>query len=476
MTYRTGKILAVTIMATGFAISASATTFYAECGAATSGDGSAASPFNSLADAIDAAAPGDTIAVRGAIEVSDPSQRIIIPAEKEGIHIVPWGDGRLAVSAGATYAETAGANAPAIFSIGAANATVSGIDFTYGKNSLTYNNGKPHVRLIEIGATNITLSSCSVRNTAPGEIPYGAYNTAINCTNKTASAHLTVRGCRFDGIRGNREDTHYGVFCIADYMTVENCFFTNCWSVTGKDNSVGGRCLGFTFVSNIFFVATSKNAFYWQPSKYNYGLFHSSYDEIGSGEIAYNVLVGGGYGQSLFNYTHNMAFDRSTIKVHHNTATGFRYLFSGGSSDNNNYGNHKAKFEFFDNVFDVDTLFFEDTPRANPVTALKSGSFFRNNAFCSTNLTVLCDGLATTAETYDLFDNLTFTNNYPLSSPPVFISTEASSPDFYVPKSRLNPSWAAKRRALVETGGVRYPDFIGARMFQPVKGTLVTLQ
>ena len=110
------------------------------------------------------------------------------------------------------------------------------------------------------------------------------------------------------------------------------------------------------------------------------------------------------------------------------------------------------------------------------MTALKSGSFFRNNAFCTTNLTVLCGGMATESASYDLFTILDFTDNYPLSSPPVFISTQADSPDFYVPKSRLNPSWAAKRRALVETGGVRYPDFIGARMFQPIKGTMITLQ
>ena len=110
------------------------------------------------------------------------------------------------------------------------------------------------------------------------------------------------------------------------------------------------------------------------------------------------------------------------------------------------------------------------------MTALKPGSFFRNNAFCSTNLTVLCDGLATTAETYDLFDILDFADNYPLASPPVFISTQVGSPDFYVPKSRHNPSWAAKHKALVETGGVRYPDFIGARMFRVPGATSLVLQ
>ena len=102
------------------------------------------------------------------------------------------------------------------------------------------------------------FGGCTVRNMAAGENPYGAPTTAVTCTNRTATAHLTVRDCRFTGIRGSREDTHYGVFCIADYTTVENCFFTNCWCVTGKDSLVKDRCRGFTFVSNTFFVANSK--------------------------------------------------------------------------------------------------------------------------------------------------------------------------------------------------------------------------
>ena len=480
MTYRVGKSLVAAFMAAGITLSASATTFYAECGAATSGDGSAASPFNSMADAIGAAAPGDTIAVRGAIDVSDPSQCVLIPADKEGISIVPWGDGRLTISVSASYASSAGANGTVILFVGAANATVSGIDLSYGKNSLYDSKSKALVHLVEIGATNITLAGCTFLNTAAGENPYGAPTTALTCTNRTASAHLTVRNCRFDGLRGYREDTHYGVFCIADYTTVANCFFTNCWCVTAKDNLVKNRCRGFTFVSNTFFVAKCKDGEgWWNPSKAFYGLFHSSSDEIGSGEIAYNILVAEDHKQSIFNYIRPEAFDSGTIKFHHNTALGFKYLFSGGNPDSDyksNYGNHKAHFEFFDNVIEVDTLFFEDTSKSSPVTALKSGSFFRNNAFCTTNLTVLCDGLATKAESYDLFTILDFADNYPLSSPPVFISTQAASPDFYVPKSRLNPSWAAKHCALVETGGVSYPDFIGARMFQPIKGTTMVLR
>ena len=47
-------------------------------------------------------------------------------------------------------------------------------------------------------------------------------------------------------------------------------------------------------------------------------------------EIAYNILVAGDRKQTLFNYTHNMALDRGVIKFHHNTALGFKYLFSGG--------------------------------------------------------------------------------------------------------------------------------------------------
>ncbi len=481
MMNRAGKTFALLLAAVGAAHFAAAATFYVDCDAATGGDGSESSPFNSLADAFDAAGPRDTLAVRGAIEVSDPSQRIIIPAEKEGIHIVPWGSGRLTIAAGATYAASAGANGTAILLIGAANATVSGIDVTYAKNSLYDKNAKSLARLVTIGATNITLVGCTVRNMAAGETPYGAPTTAVTCTNRTAAAHLTVRDCQFNGIRGYREDTNYGVFCISDYTTVENCFFTNCWSVTGKDSLIkNSRCRDFTFVSNTFFVANCKNGEgWWNTSKAWYGLFHSSYDEIGSGEIAYNILVAGDHMQSLFNYTHNYAFDSGTVKFHHNTALGFKYLFSGGSPESdpgNNYGNHKARFEFFDNVLDVDTLFFENTSKANPVTELKSGSFFRNNAFCSTNLTVLCDGLATTAATYDLFDILDFADNYPLASPPVFISTQAGSPDFYVPKSRHNPSWAAKHKALVETGGVRYPDFIGARMFRVPGATSLVLQ
>ena len=488
MVYKAEKSLMAAFMAAGIILSASATTFYADCGAATGGDGSESSPFNTLADAIDAASPGDTIAVRGSIEVSDPSQRIIIPAEKEGIHIVPWGDGRLTIAAGATYAASADADGTAIFLIGAANATVSGIDVTYAKNSLAHkvNDKLTYLaRLVAIGATNITLVGCTVRNMAAGENPYGAPTTAVTCTNRTAAAHLTVRNCQFNGIRGYREDTHYGVFCISDYTTVENCFFTNCWCVTGKDKWItNSRCRGFTFVSNTFFVANCKNGEgWWNTSKAFYGLFHSSYDEIGSGEIAYNILVAGDHMQSLFNYTHQNAFDSGTVKFHHNTALGFKYLFSGGAPEakyGNNYGNHRALFEFFDNVIDVDMLFFENTSKPDPVTELKSGSFFRNNAFCTTNLTVLCDGLATKSATYDLFTAIlnenSFTNNYPLASPPVFISTEAASPDFYVPKSRFNPSWAAKHKALVETGGVHYPDFIGARMYQPIQGTMVTLQ
>ena len=73
MMNRAEKTIALILAAVGAAHFAAAATFYVDCDAATGGDGSESSPFNSLADALSASAARDTLAVRGAIEVADPS-------------------------------------------------------------------------------------------------------------------------------------------------------------------------------------------------------------------------------------------------------------------------------------------------------------------------------------------------------------------------------------------------------------------
>lgn len=156
---------------------------------------------------------------------------------------------------------------------------------------------------------------------------------------------------------------------------------------------------------------------------------------------------------------------------HHNTVVGLSCLVAGGSNKQNAANN--MTLHAFDNVLDMDVLFFENSSVAGTgkkVSHIKAGSLFKNNAYHIADETIIAEGAATESEEYNLFDALDFANNYPLASPPVFRVTDLASPGFYVPKTRDNPTWATKKRALTSLGGAAYPDFIGARKFSPVHG------
>ncbi len=472
-------------MAAGIILSASATTFYADCGAATNGDGSESSPFNTLADAIDAASPGDTILVTGTTyAINSDADTMLIPPGKDGLTIryAASETGRLPVVVSSTY--VADGWRDSIVSNASENVTISGFAFSFGPNSIGKQN-VGSVKLIVTDAPYFTIDNCEFFCTGTPGYQGSGVNGIIFCGHdapktKETATHLLVQNCYFHDLVGTRGE--YGRDPIAAHndATIRNCVFENTWGVVLSAQS--GKFTNFTFVSNVVTVANfiQDNMSYHRLSNCNKAtgaLFHSAYDGMGSAEIAFNVFFGNGDAEcGLFN---KFRFDgfAGNISFHHNTVRDFGYVWGyydkkayDGTSNTNP---KRTVLTLYDNILmlTADGVLFRDEGFKNesingPFFA-KPGSFFRNNALTTPYTTFA--GAATADATYDPSD-LVIADNLDLSAVPAFRdTTDRTSPDYYRLRTSAAP-WVVQNAKADAT-----PAYLGAvePFYVPMRTTIL---
>ena len=444
----------------------SGTDYYVDSQAASSGDGTQASPFATIQEGVDAASSGDTVYLKGSLYVSQASQCVVIPAGKPELTLSNWGGGRFSIEVDNDFIKNVGSTN--IITICSQSNTISGLEFIYHKTSLglqDYGKGS-FIFFLTNYQTVVGCRFYRPANEAPG---YAGVDRLISGqswggdkNDSYGQSYMTIRDCVFENTIGFRGDTHKYPIGVGDYATIANCMFSNCWSfATAIQN---GKFNNHTIVSNVLILAAMDAARFLAPAEQMSGVFTSAFGGMGKGEIAYNVFVGRNRDFPLFNYGRNDGFNSGKISFHHNTVIGFDCLFSGGLSSKNIYGENKALLEFADNIIDAKVLFYENaSDTAHQFSAIKAGSVLRNNAVCITNNDMIATGAAAKSAMYNLFDNLSISNNVFLASLPEFVETnDIYSADFYRPRLRLGQD--ADLRRIGWTGeNNEYPRFVGAR-------------
>lgn len=475
------RIIVIVVLSVVLApIFCSGTDYYVDSQAASSGDGTQASPFATIQEGIDVAGAGDTIYLRGSLYVTNASQCVVIPADKPELTLAKWDADRFSIEVDNDFMKNMPNKASTnIITVCAQSNTISGIEFVYHKNSLGQQNyGKGSFVFF---CTNYqTVVGCRFyRPPTSAEAPgYAGVDRLISGRqwgggqdNAYGQDYITIRDCVFENTFGGRGDTHKYPIGVGDYATIANCVFSNCWSIATAIQN--GKFNHHTIVSNVLILAAMDGNRWLAPTGERAGVFASAYGGMGKGEVAYNVFVGRNRDFPLFNYGRYDGFSAGRVSFHHNTVIGFDCLFSGGLTiwnpekqkfDTDIYGNNNALFEFADNIIDANVLFFENaTNAAHQASAIKGGSVLWNNAVCLTNNDVIATGAAAKSATYNLFDKLSISNNVFLASLPEFVETnDVYSADFYRPRLRLGQE--ADLRRIGWTGeNNEYPRFVGAR-------------
>ena len=455
-------LLALAVFASGAAV-------YVDSQAASSGNGTQASPFATIQEGVDAAAAGDTVYLKGSLFVTNAEQCVVIPADKTELTLAKWGADRFSIEVDNDFIKNYGSTN--IITVCAQSNAISGLEFIYHKNSLglqNYGRGS----FIFFRTNYQTVAGCRFYRPANEAPPgYAGVSKLIDGlqwggkqNNDNGQDYMTIRDCVFENTIGNRGDTHKYPIGIGDYGTIANCVFSNCWSfATAIQN---GKYNHHTIVSNVLILAAMDAARFLAPAEQMSGVFTSAFGGMGKGEVAYNVFVGRNRDFPLFNSGRDDGFSFGSGKVsfHHNTVIGFDCLFSGGLSSKNIFGANKASLDFFDNIIDANVLFYENaSDTAHQLSAIKSGSVLWNNAVCLTNNDVIATGAAAKSAMYNLFDNLSISNNVFLACLPQFVETnDIYSADFYRP--RLRRGQGADLGRIGWTGGNgEYPRVVGAR-------------
>lgn len=458
----------------------SGTDYYVDSQAASSGDGTQASPFATIQEGVDAASSGDTVYLKGSLYVSQASQCVVIPAGKPELTLSNWGGGRFSIEVDNEFMKNMENKASTnIITICSQSNTISGINFVYHKNSLGLQNyGKGS--FIFFRTNYQTVVGCRFyRPPASSEAPgYAGVDGLIsgqswggNQNNSYGQDYITVRNCVFENAFGSRGDTHKYPIGIGDYATIANCVFSNCWAIAASIQN--GKFNYYTIVSNVLILAAMDGNRWLAPGGERAGVFTSAFGGMGKGEVAYNIFVGRNRDFPLFNYGRFDGFDAGKVSFHHNAVIGFDCLFSGGLTiwnsakqkfDTDIYGNNKALFEFADNIIDANVLFYENaTNAAHQASAIKSGSVLWNNAVCLTNNDLIATGAAAKSTMYNLFDKLSISNNVFLARLPEFVETNnIHSVDFYRPRLRRGQDADLRRIGWTGENG-EYPRFVGAR-------------
>lgn len=467
------RVIVIVALSIGLApVFCSGIGYYVDSQAASSGDGTQASPFATIQEGVDAASSGDTVYLKGSLYVSQASQCVVIPADKPELTLAKWGTDRFSIEVDNDFMKNMANKASTnIITICSQSNTISGINFVYHKNSLGLQNyGKGS--FIFFRTNYQTVADCRFYRPSNEATPgYAGVDRLISGqswggdkNNSYGQDYITVRNCVFENAFGFRGDTHKYPIGIGDYATIANCVFSNCWAIAASIQN--GKFNNYTIVSNVLILAAMDSSRFLAPAEQNAGVFASAFSGTGKGEIAYNVFVGQNRDFALFNYGRNDGFNSGKISFHHNTVIGFAYILSGGRTNSKDdvYGDNKALFEFADNIIDANVLFYENaTNAAHQASAIKSGSVLWNNAVCLTNNNLIATGAAAKSTMYNLFDKLSISNNVFLARLPEFVETNnIHSVDFYRPRLRRGQDADLRRIGWTGENG-EYPRFVGAR-------------
>ena len=404
--------------------------FYVNASASAGGDGSQATPFNTIKAAVDAAnlvtgAPSTiyvasgTYAIASAsdfatISVSDLTITAANPAAKPIVAL----DANLSVSA----------NNPVVFVVpqGSDRLTVSNLKFTFSyaadKNAAGNSFGQSG-RLLSLAANDCVVESCEFiqigttgKNWIDGNgIPAGGVVVADSHqdTHSTKGTGLVVRNCRFDHVGYSTVSTStFRSIKVADNAQIVGNVFDTC---SGFFN-VYKQSSGGYFVSNRVINCT-------QPIKST----GDNWGEIPNGEIAYNVFVGSNI--AFFEKTGDRGY-AGQPRFHHNTV-----INCSGFVQVDNVDGISWTPWLFDNLIiasGTGCIIRENSASLNNrKSSFKEGSFFTGNAWLAPDFV---SGTAPTQfDDYEL--GLNVSNNKELGTAPEFLNTsDPTSPDFY----RLN--------------------------------------
>lgn len=195
----------------------SGTDYYVDSQAASSGDGTQASPFATIQEGIDVACAGDTIYLRGSLYVTNASQCVVIPADKPELTLAKWDADRFSIEVDNEFIKNMPNKASTnIITVCAQSNTISGIEFVYHKNSLGQQNyGKGSFVFF---CTNYqTVVGCRFyRPPTSAEAPgYAGVDSLISGRqwgggkdNAYGQDYITIRDCVFENTFGGRGDTH----------------------------------------------------------------------------------------------------------------------------------------------------------------------------------------------------------------------------------------------------------------------------
>ena len=440
------------------------------------GSGNGLSPESALPtirEALDIAGPGSTIWVRGgdgrAYGVTNKTDTLPIPAALEGLSIrayeaTPGDGGRALVAISDTYIVDGGR--AHVVSNGAENVTLSGLDFTFGPDSVGKQN-YDSCAVVWIDAPFMSLENCSFRMSRITGYEGSGASTAIVETPSTANGatNLVVRGCSFYNTRTAARIHSFAtpIRCASNALIAENVFSNVNWTAATREGHM-------SFVSNIVYGANEIQ------SGERTGIFLNSGSNV---EIAYNVFVADPASDkkhiAFFGFWR--AWTGSNVLIHHNTCIGGSILVYGGGP----YVSESRRTpKIFSNLFVPDGVgtnivedpgtykdsenveFYYTNFYANVPTTFRPGSVFRNNAYPDT--TVFNGGLATQlVPNYQLIgdDGLFVADNVVLSARPEFICTnDIYNADFY--RVRCHPGDPDLRRLGWTGENGEYPRYIGA--------------
>ena len=442
-------------------VAEAAQTFYVDSASTVSpATGSETAPYTTIQEAVDAVTEsGSTILIQGGSgrdynvsigEDGSPVNLIAIASGKSALTLRPWNDTRVTVKivekdGGSGFANDGG-DGRTVLDVKADGVTVAGFDFVFGPYALARRNPATNIypgeaNLVRVGAKNVTIEDCTF--TLESELLNGGKDVVIQCTAATDTG-LTIRGCTFDGVRGNRYDVGQDILLLGNDASVVGCHFRQVCGVAANAAS-RRKFQNFQFVSNIVEVAATAGdtSGSYDADDYRCGLFWSFASSskncgMGSAEIAYNLFLGPSDNPrtaALFAKRSATEGFKDEVAFHHNTVIGFKCLVS-DVTPNALAPKPTAAFRIYDNLLSLVAIVNATVApeSADDSSLFAAGSLYRANAHYLSGGAFVAGSGAASAD-YDVTKTLTITGTRELTEatfPAMLNTTDRTDATYYV--------------------------------------------
>lgn len=467
---------------------------YVDANAEVEGDGTMASPFKTLTNAVANAIDNEMIYLRGGAErtyaINRCDDAVVIGANQIGLTIqgcgadwtLPsgWGDtdNLAAIGLSDKYAEdsktlTASTSFNAPFEVLAENCTISGIKCEYGKLSFKAQNqgGK--------GFVNVSANSFTLKNSyLKMKVASGQYDSAgcngLLCGMTSDATNMRAVGCYIE--MGYFRTGLVPIYNGYSGSGLIQCFVKNTAAAFGSGAQTQADLY---FASNTFY--NCKN----EDSGYTCWLFDCGANSYpGGGEIAYNLAIHDDGTANRYRFMqHGRQYAGSwnkEVSIHHNTIVGYDVVFETPHNSNEQRNNTWQPLIFsnlilcpqgtniVENVAAFNAgvaqtwTYRESNKDIEITTSYRPGSEYRCNALLAD--TFLAGEALTLIPGYDITEGLSYTNTtINLTTAPTFLNTaDPASPDFYRMKG-VKGDWFVSGG---HTYDGAYPAYIGALMPQ----------